>query len=56
MESIADKAMAGVLEVQAKLVANNVMSILLADTGALADGTAADGNQSRVKEILRQLI
>jgi len=28
-----DKAMGGALEVQAKLVANNVMSILLADTG-----------------------
>ncbi len=50
-----DKAMGGALEIQAKLVANNVTFNKVKRYGPLADGTALAGNESRAQEVFRQV-
>ena len=48
-----DKAMGGALEIQAKLVADNVTSIKFADTGHWLMEQRPGGNKSRAKEIFQ---
>ena len=48
--------MGGALQAQAKLVATKVTSVVLVDTGHLAHGTAACGNESGAEEVFWQLV